>query len=154
MYAKKLWFGNLKDYTPEQILSATHRAIKESEYLPTVRGILKYLENTYQQYGLPDARAAYVEACRAPSPKAEFKWSHPAVYHAARATDWFFITNNPERIVFPVFQRNYQILCERVIKGEEIDMPILKALPEEITRVLSKEEQKAHLKKMRKEIGI
>lgn len=153
-YAKKLWFSNLKDYQPEQILAAAHRAIKESEFLPTIRGILKYFENAYQEYGLPDARAAYIEACRAPSPKGEFNWTHPAIYYAGRESDWFFIANNSEYIVFPVFQRNYQILCERVIKGEELEVPVLKALPEEITKVLSKEEQKAHLKKLREETGI
>jgi hypothetical protein len=154
MYAKKLWFSNLKDYKPEQILAAAHRAIRESEYLPTIRGILKYMENAFQELGLPEPRAAYIEACRASSPKTEFSWSHPAVYYAGRETDWFFIANNPEHIVFPVFERNYRLLCERVFKGEELELALPKALPEEINVALSKEEQKAQLKKLREETGI
>lgn len=43
-WAKKLWYSNLKEYSAQQILDAAHRAIKESDYLPTVHGVLKYCE--------------------------------------------------------------------------------------------------------------
>jgi len=96
-YAKKLWFSSLNDFSAEQILRATQRAIKESEFLPTVRGILKFIETEYDALGLPSARSAYIEACRAPSPKSAFAWSHPAVYYAGRESDWFFLANSTER---------------------------------------------------------
>jgi len=153
-YAKKLWFTNLKDFSAEQILRATRRAIKESEFLPTVRGILKFIETEYDALGLPDARSAYMEACRAPSPKSDFTWSHPAVYYAGRDSDWFFLANSTERQAFPVFERNYRILCERLLRGEQVDMPVQKALPAEVHHPLSKEEQLDHLKKLREETGI
>lgn len=41
-WAKKLWYSNLKEFSAQQILDAAHRAIKESDYLPTVHGVLKY----------------------------------------------------------------------------------------------------------------
>lgn len=44
-WAKKLWYSNLKEFAAQQILDAAHRAIKESEYLPTVHGVYKYLEH-------------------------------------------------------------------------------------------------------------
>lgn len=153
-FAKKLWFSNLKDFSAEQILRATHRAIKESEFLPTVRGILKYIETEYETLGLPDPHAAYLEACRAPSPKADYHWSHPAVYYAGRESDWFFLANSGERQAFPVFERNYKIICERLLRGEHVDMPVVKALPPEIHHPLSKQEQIEHLKKLREETGI
>jgi hypothetical protein len=68
-YAKKLWFSNLCHIPPEQITAACHRAIRESEFLPTIKGILKYCEPDDQALGLPDPHSAYVEACRAPSTK-------------------------------------------------------------------------------------
>lgn len=153
-FAKKLWFTNLKDFSAEQILRATHRAIKESEFLPTVRGILKFIETEYETLGLPTARAAYIEACRAPSPKSDFQWSHPAVYFAGRESDWFFLANSVERQAFPIFERNYKILCERLLRGQQLDMPIVKALPAETHTPLSKQEQIEHLKKLREETGI
>jgi hypothetical protein len=43
-WAKKLWYNNLKEFSPQQILDAAHRAIKESDYLPAVHGVLKFCE--------------------------------------------------------------------------------------------------------------
>jgi hypothetical protein len=153
-YAKRLWFSNLKEFSSDQILKATHRAIKESEFLPTVRGIRKYLEQSLDAFGLPDVHSAYMEACRAPSPKAEYRWSHPAVYFAGLASDWFFLANNTEQKAFPVFERNYQILCERVKRGEDLEVPVARALPETSQKPLSREEQQAHMKKLREDTGI
>lgn len=153
-YAKRLWFSNLQEYSAEQILGAVHRAIRESEYLPTIRGILKYLQNDFERHGLPDTRSAYLEACRAPSPKANYEWSHPAVYHAGAASDWYFLANNPESKTFPVFERNYQLLCQRVIKGEELTAPLPKALPEKASPSMSREEQKQALQQLREDTGI
>ena len=155
MYAKKLWFSNLREYTPESIIAAAHKAIKASEFLPTIRGILKFLETSgLNEHGLPDVHSAYIEACRAPSPKADQRWSHPAVYHAGKASDWFFLASSAERAAFPVFERNYNILCERINKGEELELPLAQALPEHIETRLSKEEHLKEMKKMRKETGI
>jgi len=43
-WAKKLWYSNLKDYSAAQILDAAHKAIKESDFLPTVHGVIKFIE--------------------------------------------------------------------------------------------------------------
>jgi len=43
-WAKKLWYNNLKEFSAQQILDAAHRAIRESDYLPAVHGVLKYCE--------------------------------------------------------------------------------------------------------------
>ena len=152
--AKQLWLKNLASFTPKRIVQAARKVITESEYLPTLHSILKYCEPKLADYGLPDARHAYYEACRATSPKTEYKWSHPAVYFAGKETDWFFIASSPEVKAFPVFQRNYAIICERVMNGEELFIEIPKALPEEISHPLSSAENKQRLKKLRKDIGI
>ncbi len=43
-WAKRLWYSNLKDFPAQQILAAAHKAIKESDFLPSVHGVLKYCE--------------------------------------------------------------------------------------------------------------
>ncbi len=151
-YAKKLWFSNLIDYSPEQILNAAHRAIKSSEYLPTIRSLLKYCEDDFSLFGLPDTRNAYIEACKAPEPKAEHQWSHPAVYYAGKASDWFFLANNIESRALPVFERNYSILCERVRKGEKLEISIPEALPETITTPLSTQQQQQQIDHLRDQL--
>jgi 16S rRNA A1518/A1519 N6-dimethyltransferase RsmA/KsgA/DIM1 with predicted DNA glycosylase/AP lyase activity len=45
------------------------------------------------------------------------RWSHPAVYHAGAASDWFFLASSPEKTAFPVFERHYRRLCELVDAG-------------------------------------
>lgn len=146
---KQLWFSHLQDYSAEQILHAAHRAIKESEYLPTIASLIKYCDNEWSLYGLPSPRNAYVEACQANSPKAEYRWSHPAVYHAGIAADWFFLANNIEAKALPVFEQHYRLIAERVRQGEELTQPTVFALPENLPSTLSHEEQLQKIKAIR-----
>jgi len=142
--AKKLWAGLLLEYAPEVVMKAAERAVKESSYLPNVHEVIRRCDPA-DTLGLPTAHAAYIEACRAPSPKREYSWSHPAVYYAGRASDWYFLANMPESRAFPVFERNYQLLLNRVQQGEDIALEIEKALPERIECALPKEEQRQRL---------
>lgn len=151
-FAKQLWFTHLKEYSAEQILRAAHRAIKESEYLPTIAGLVKYCENEWNLYGLPDPRSAYVEACRASSPKAEYHWSHPAVYHAGCAADWFFLANNTEAKAYPVFEQHYRQICDRVRQGETFTVPAIPALPASLPTTLSHEEQVARIHALKEQL--
>ena len=150
-YAKKLWYSNLRHLQPGQILDATHRAIRESEYLPTVRGILKYCT---ESLGLPSAHDAYIEACQAPSPKAGYRWSHPAVYHAGQQSDWYFLANTPENRAFPVFRQHYEALCQQVMAGQTLAPPAPLALAEETHTPLSNAERRQRLRALREELDI
>lgn len=154
MYAKKLWFSHLASESPDTILRAARRAVRESEFLPTVKKILDFCQPSAEDLGLPDAHSAYLEACRAPSPKAEQPWSHVAVYHAGRESDWFFLANNPEHTAFPVFRRHYEQLCQRVLQGDELPPPSLAALPEQSSTQLSLDERREQLRKLRRELDI
>jgi len=153
-YAKKLWFSNLCHIPPQRITSACHRAIRESEFLPTIKGILKFCEPDDRELGLPDSHSAYLEACRAPSPKAEYHWSHPAVYHAGRDSDGFFLASTAEQQAYPVFRRNYEQLCERVRRGETLPPPEAPALPKAAAKPLSPEQQKERMREMRRKLNI
>lgn len=148
-WAKKLWYNNLKEYGAAAILDAAHRAIKESEYLPTVRGVLKYLEkDILDSLGLPDPHAAFMEACNAPHPKMAFSWSHPAVYHAGVQCGWLFLESSPERVSWPVFEDAYRSLCARVRLGEKLELPLLTA-QEAPAKTMSREERLKALEKLR-----
>lgn len=120
-------------------MRAAERTVKESKWLPSVNDVVSRCDMA-DTYGLPSAHSAYIEACRAPSPKAEYDWSHPAVYYAGRASDWFFLSSAPESTAFPVFKRNYEMLLVRVQNGEDLSIDIPLAIPEKIEVPLTAEE--------------
>ncbi|UTA47745.1 hypothetical protein L1F30_16515 [Simiduia sp. 21SJ11W-1] len=152
--AKRLWLESLAGFEPEVILRGAKRVIQQSDYLPTVHKMLVACEGDNRAHGLPDVHAAYVEACNAPSPKADQHWSHPAVYLAGKASDWYFLANNPERTALPVFTEHYKNYCDQVRKGLKLALPERKALPETIERPLSKDENLARLDALKKQIGL
>ncbi|GLS25298.1 replication protein P [Marinibactrum halimedae] len=152
--AKRLWLESLcYHFEPAIILRATKTVIAESEYLPTLHKMLRHCRNLSHD-GLPEPRAAYVEACQAPSPKAGFTWSHPAVYFAGRESDWFFLGNTPEHIAYPVFARHYEDLCQRLLDGEKLPPIERPQLPQTIETPLSKQENKEKLKVLREQLDL
>lgn|SRR5690606_12779246 len=152
--AKQLWLHSLCDLSPARLRAGVRRALKDSEFLPSLHTLRRYSDPSPQELGLPDAHAAYVEACRAPTPKRGQKWSHVVVYRAGMESDWFFLANTPESIAFPVFKRNYQLLIERLLNGDNLDVPLPKALPEEIGTPLTREENQQRLRQLREQLGI
>ncbi len=152
--AMRLWLKNLADFPATLIQNAAEQVIQHERYLPNLATFRGYCENAYDIFGLPSADSAYIEACRATQPKKAFKWSHPAVYFAGLATDWFFLSSESKEKVFPVFKRNYEILCARVIKGETLNVPVEKALPAEITTPMTRKENKLHLQQLRDSLKL
>ncbi|TQV67006.1 hypothetical protein FKG94_26420 [Exilibacterium tricleocarpae] len=153
-HAKRLWLETLSRFDTGVILAGAKRAIEGCEYLPTLHKMIRCCEGEPGAHGLPEARSAYVEACRAPSPKAGYRWSHPAVYYAGRESDWFFLANNAEKQAFPVFERHYRHFCERVIGGEQLAPPAVQALPPQVETPLSKEENRQRLQAMRESLDL
>lgn len=151
---KKLWLESLSRFAPATILQAAKRAIEESEYLPTLHKMISFCQGDLASHGLPDAHRAYLEACHASSPKAEYKWTHPAIYFAGRDTDWYFLATNPERVAFPLFKQQYQRWCERVMAGERLPEIEVKRLEADTATPLSKSENRDRLKNLRKELKI
>lgn len=154
MMAKQLWLNSLCDLPAERLQAGTRRAIKQSAYLPTIHTVRQFCDIDPSELGLPDTHAAYLEACKAGSPKSEQHWSHPAVYLAGKASDWYFLGNNSEAKTFPVFKRNYELLCDRAAKGEPLNIPIAKALPETVSHPLSTEENKQRLQELRAQLDL
>lgn len=152
--AKRLWAKHLNKYPQDVLMAVADEIVGKETFLPSLAKFKEYCDNAYSLFGLPDVHSAYVEACRAPNPKKEYKWSHLAVYYAGLATDWFFISSAVESKVLPVFKRNYEMICDRVIKGEELATPLHKALPEEVSIPLDKKANLSHLKKLRESMDL
>jgi hypothetical protein len=151
---KKLWLDALADFPVEPILKGAKRAIETSEYLPTLNRMLDCAQQSLEDYGLPAARDAYLEACQKPSPKSAQTWSHPAVYLAGRDSDWFFLANNPEQTTWPVFKSHYQRYCTAVLRGEVLEVPEPAAIEHESPQPLSRDEQLEHLEALKNELGL
>lgn len=151
---KKLWMESLLQFSPDAILRGARKVIEESEYLPTLHRMMRACQGEPEKFGLVDAHKAYVEACRAPSPKAIYAWSHSAVYHAGCASDWFFLANNSEKNAFPIFERHYLKICTRVMNGEELPAPHVLALTETIETPLSKAENAKRMEVLRKQLDL
>lgn len=142
--AKQLWSRLLLEYNSNVIMRAAERTVKESSWLPSVHDVVSRCDMA-DTYGLPSVHAAYIEACRAPSPKIEYDWTHPAVYYAGRASDWFFLSSASESTAFPVFKRNYELLLARVQNGEDLSIDVPLAIPEKIEVALTAEENIKHI---------
>ena len=152
---KRLWLDSLAQFDPETILLGARRCIETSEYLPMLARMLECCNDARMRaQGLPDARTAYREACLAPEPRHAQRWSHPAVYHAGRETGWFLLASTPETKAFPLFERNYRAVCERLAGGEVLELPAPPADAARAPAPLSPEEQRRQLEELRRQTGI
>jgi hypothetical protein len=151
---KKLWLESLADYGVSQLLAGAKRAIEGSEYLPTLNRMHRCCREAAADLGLPPARAAYEEACTAPSPKAAQPWSHAAVYLAGRDSGWFTLASKPETVAWPLFREHYEGYCARVLAGETLELPPVPALEQDRGTPLSAEEQLAQLRQLRRELDL
>ena len=152
--AKKYWLSVLENYLPTQIVQAAKALIRSQEYLPSVAAILRACEQGTDLFGLPSAREAYLEACSAPSPKREHQWSHEAVYYAGKSAGWFLLANESESTTFPLFEYHYAKLCRLVMNGEQLDIEQPDALPDKIEVKLDKDETRARIARMKKDLGL
>ncbi|HBX38101.1 MAG TPA: hypothetical protein DEG76_12745 [Pseudohongiella sp.] len=151
---KKYWLECLADLHPRQLVAAARQLVKTQDFLPTISAVRRACERGHELFGLPSTRDAYIEACRAPAPKSACQWSHPAVYQAGKATDWFLLASEPEEKAFPVFSRYYQQLCDRVLRGEQLDAPVPPALSSNPDKPLSFAERERRLAALRNKLDV
>jgi hypothetical protein len=152
---KKLWLESLAELGVETLLLGARRCIETSEYLPTLHRMLECCRDArLLALGLPDAHSAYREACLAREPKQAQRWSHPAVYHAGRETGWFLLGSATEAKAFPVFERHYRAICERIASGDMLELPPPDTHTNAESAPLDATEQHARLARLREETGI
>ncbi|HEX4881976.1 MAG TPA: replication protein P [Porticoccaceae bacterium] len=149
--AKRLWLESLRHLPSGVLLAAARELIQHSEYLPTLSRVLAACDEQLTALGLPTPRAAYREACNAPSPKEAHTWSHPAVYHAGRALGWDRLRNSTERQSWPEFQQVYRDCCRRALCGEVLALPSAPAA--EPANPLDRAEGHRRLQALRRELG-
>ena len=126
--AKRVWKNSLQEFSPRRILKAAKKALDTSIFFPDLSDIRELCKLRYDEVGLKKPLPAYYEACYAPQQTRDYAWSHIAVYLAARETGWLMLHSVEQRVAFPVFERNYEILCNRVLEGEDLEASILKGL--------------------------
>lgn len=135
--AKREWALSLQEYSEAELVLAVNRCKESFIWMPTIAEFLSLLRRDYESYGLPATLAAYREACMAADHPRERDWSHPAVYHAGRATDWYRLRTEEKSQVYRDFEHNYRRLCQRVVDGESLEVPLPMALPDKSANTLS-----------------
>ncbi|EOE6246791.1 replication protein P [Vibrio parahaemolyticus] len=156
--AKRTWTKGLLEagiITDQQLQCGLRKARQaESPFWPSLGQFVKWCQPDPVDYGLPDTRKAYLEACRNSHRLAEMtndEWSHPAVYIALKNTGTFDIRNRKEAETWPIFERNYEIAVRRVLAGEDLNVEIPKALPPRpAPRPVDPEVAKQHLERLKK----
>lgn len=105
----------------------------ELKWPPSTGEFIELCKPSLEAFGLPAFEDAYLEAWRACG-RPGHKWSHPAVGHAAAAVTWRadfggFRSHGDMRAQF---RYHYDLLCRRVLQGEDLDAPMPQPLPERV----------------------
>ncbi len=151
--AKKLWLESLGHFSREQILRGAKDVIESSDYLPTLHRMIDCCEKVSGTDGLPPVREAYLEACLAPSPKAAYDWSHPAVYFAGLETGWHLLASAAEAVSFPKFSDHYRHIARQVAHGKAFPAPN-KILAEKASPALPRKENIKKLQQLRENLKL
>ena len=142
--AKRVWLQSLRDYHPRRILQAGKKALDTSKFFPDLSDIRELCKLRYDEVGLKEPLQAYYEACNASQQTRDYHWSHIAVYLAAKQTGWLTLRSEEQRIAYPLFERNYEIICNRVLDGEDLEADIMKGLEDSRSKdVLRKADEQA-----------
>ena len=150
MRAKRVWKNSLQEFSPRRILLAGKKALDTAKFFPDLSDIRELCKLRYDEMGLKEPLQAYYEACYAPEQTRDYHWSHIAVFLAARETGWFMLRSEEQRVAFPVFERNYNILCNRVLEGENLEESVLKGIEDSRSKEASRKAEEAALQKLRK----
>ena len=150
MRAKRVWKNSLQEFSPRRVLLAGKKALDTSKFFPDLSDIRELCKLRYDEMGLKEPLQAYYEACYAPEQTRDYHWSHIAVFLAARETGWFMLRSEEQRVAFPVFERNYEILCNRVLEGENLEESVLKGIEDSRSKEASRKAEDAALQKQRK----
>lgn len=102
-------------------------------FIPPPGEFIQWCQPSPEMLGLPALKAAFREACRNahPAMAGQGKWSHDAVWHAAKECGFENLNKLPEDASSKLFERNYTIAVRRLMAGEPLQkMPL--ALPAKV----------------------
>lgn len=140
--------------TDESIEPALNYYRGKDEWMPTPAQFVGACKSRHAE-GCPPAKQAYLEYVLNFA-KPNHKWSHEIVRATVRISkQGYEIKSLPEEKAFLIYERAYQILMDRILKGEPLDAPIPKALPTEASsRQMQPKENVSHMANMRASLGI
>lgn len=119
--------------SPEQLQFGLMRCRQSgAAFIPPPGEFIQWCQPSPEMLGLPPLRAAFREACRNahPAMAGKGKWSHDAVWHAAKECGFESLNKLAENLSSKLFERNYTIAVRRLMAGEPLQkMPL--ALPAE-----------------------
>ncbi|MDI3323322.1 replication protein P [Pontibacterium granulatum] len=134
--AKREWALSLRGYNESELVVAIDRCKESLAWMPSVSEFLAILQELRGDHGLPASRNAYVEACMHADHPTKHTWSHPAVYQAGKATGWFRLRTEDEANVVGDFNYHYQVMCQRVRDGENLEEAVPMALEDKSDNTL------------------
>lgn len=130
--AKKSWVKGFVDArigSLEQIKLGVKRArASRSPHWPAVGQFIDWCKPIPEDFGLPSCEDAFAEAIANLGSYITAQWSHVAVREAVRNTTTYFLKNKTETAARAEFYRNYAILVNRVIAGENLNVDVPKAI--------------------------
>lgn len=136
---------------PEQLQFGLMRCRQSGrEFIPAPGKFIEWCHPSPEMLGLPALAAAFREACRNahPSMAGQAKWSHDAVWHAAKECGFENLNRLATDLSSKLFERNYSIAVRRLVAGEPLQkMPL--ALPAEVAARSTPEVGRAALASLR-----
>lgn len=103
----------------------------QDPYWPTVGKFVAWCKPTAEDLGLPSKEDAYSEVTANFGKFMTAEWSHQAVFKVAKKATSHSLKNLPEKESRALFYRNYAIMVERVMRGENMQVDIPKAITRE-----------------------
>lgn len=123
---------------------------KGSDFLPNPGKFVEWCKIQPQDFGLPSVEQAYQEASRELGKHTMArKWTHPAIYAAACACGTSYLKSESETKALPRFEGVYRDICERVMAGEQFQLPESERLEKQPDRPVPKAVAKGHLAKLK-----
>ncbi len=95
-------------------------------WFPSSGEFIAWCKPSLEDYGLPTAEQALRKVINGQ------KRNHPVLFLAAKATGSRELKTMPHDNLLKLFSRNYEIVCQRFISGEDLSVEIPKALPSEV----------------------
>lgn len=120
--------------SPEQLQFGLMRCRQSgAAFIPPPGEFIQWCQPSPEMLGLPTLSAAFREACSNahPAMAGKGKWSHDAVWHAAKECGFENLNRLATDLSSKLFERNYTIAVRRLVAGEPLQrMPL--ALPAEV----------------------
>ncbi len=122
----KAFIENKIAHTSQVELALSKARAWGEPWFPSVGQFIKWCKPSLENYGLPTAEQAFRKVINGQ------KRSHPVLYATAQATGSRELKTMPHNDLLKLFTRNYEIICQKFIHGEDFSNVIPKALPEKV----------------------